>query len=57
MSIYGIYLYNFKGSYFSIHADISISTCKKMLPHRSYFMNIVLSLYYVLRSEKRRSLK
>jgi len=50
-------LYNFKSSYFSIHTNISISTCKENITaSHLYFMNIVLLLYYVLQSKKQKLL-
>lgn len=64
VEFYGTDLYNFKSSYFSIHAEYSSITTKNMLKRYDlkkkvtashlYFLNIVLLLYYVLQSPKRK---
>lgn len=63
VEFYGTDLYNFKSSYFSIHAKYSSittkKTCykdknKKMTASHLYFLNIVLLLYYVLQSPKQK---
>lgn len=64
VKFYGTDLYNFKSSYFSIHAEYSSITTKNMLrkirfkknvtASHLYFQNIVMLLYYVLQSPKRK---
>lgn len=63
VEFYGTDLYNFKSSYFSIHAKYSSITTKKhvtkirikkMTASHLYFLNIVPLLYYVLQSPKRK---
>lgn len=65
VEFYGTDLYNFKSSYFSIHAKYSSITTKKhvtkirikkkkITASHLYFLNIVPLLYYVLQSPKRK---
>ena len=65
VEFYGTDLYNFKSSYFSIHAKYSSIKKKKhvrkirikkkkMTASHLYFLNIVPLLYYVLQSPKRK---